>query len=456
MTLNWPKIRQPQAFQYVTAAYVASLLVLGGGGSPAPLSELACQVLAALMLLIIAVLKPPFAPIAPRLAWIVIGLLTIVPLLQLVPLPPTLWHNLPGRELVRDSLDLVGASNNWRPLAIAPQRTLDALLAMLPPLVALMAVSSLGPQGRDMILRTVAIMGLASIAIGALQLAGDGHGFWYFYGPTEQTSVLGFQANRNAEADVLLIAMIALVAGWIGWIWNSRSGLIAIAVLATLLVLGTILTGSRTGVMLVPVAGVWVVWLVTQGQEAPALRLRPWQWVGLGIAIAGLAALAWQTRAVGRVIARFSQTGEYRPDIWRDTLHAIGTYWPAGSGLGSFSRAIGPAERLEAIGAVLPNRAHNEYLELLLEGGLPMAVCWLVAAALIVVATVRALRRDSTFPAGHAVFAAGTIAVVALHALVDYPFRSVALASLVAVAAALVIAPPGQAKLKPITRSNQA
>lgn len=453
MVLNLPHPTRDRAYCGVVIAYIAALLALGGGGTPAPLSELACQILAAVALIAVILFRSPDAPLAPHPIWLVAALVTIVPLLQLMPLPPALWQALPGRELVRDSLALVGAADDWRPLAVAPQRTLDAVLALLPPLVALVAVSGLNHRGRQLVLRAVAAMGLASIAIGTLQLTGDGHSIWQFYGPAEQAHVLGFQANRNAEADVLLIAVLALVAGWLGWIRQSRSGLAAIVAVAALLALGTVLTGSRTGVLLVPVALGWIIWLWRHDRQSATFRPRPWQWGVLALTAAGLATLVWQTRAVGRVIARFGLSGEYRPEIWRDTLHAIGEYWPVGSGLGSFTRAIGPAERLEAIGTVLPNRAHNEYLELLLEGGAPLAACWLAVAALVLVATVRALRGNSQVPAAQAMFAAGTINIVALHSLVDYPFRTMALAGLVAIAAAMVLAPSTGARAEPDTGS---
>ena len=62
--------------------------------------------------------------------------------------------------------------------------------------------------------------------------------------------------------------------------------------------------------------------------------------------------------------------GDTRFDLWQDTLTAIGNFWPVGSGLGSFSRAILPSERFAVIDETFPNRAHNDYLEFLLEAGL--------------------------------------------------------------------------------------
>jgi O-antigen ligase len=208
------------------------------------------------------------------------------------------------------------------------------------------------------------------------------------------------------------------------------------------MLLGAVLTGSRAGIALVPLALAWCFTL--QPLRLPAdSSLRRWSVPVLGvIAVASLTVAALQSRSIGRVLARFDFTGEYRPDIWRDTVHAIGQYWPMGSGMGTFTRVIGPAERLEAIGPTLPNRAHNEYLELLLEAGLPGALAWAAIIAFVIVGLRKALRAAGSKGLPQAVFTGGALTIVTLHSLLDYPLRSMALAGLVGVAAAFVLAPP--------------
>lgn len=434
--------RHDHALTWLTLVYTVLMLILGGGGTPAPLSELACQLLAALALVGWVALRGPAALENARAPWLVCGLIALVPALQLIPLPPALWQALPGRDLLRESLALVGADQSWWPLSVAPQRTLDGLLALLPPLLALVMVASLTVEGRQLLLKAIAGFALLSVAVGAGQLASAGKGPLQFYVGSDPGVLGGFQANRNAQVDVLLIGLLALVGAWHERAGRSRAMLGAIGALALVLLLGAFLTGSRAGIALIPLPLAWCLYLVrgelfsqTSLFRLPNLALAG----GIGL---GLAAAAWQTRPIQQVLLRFGFSGEYRPDIWRDTLFAIEQYWPVGSGLGTFTRVIGPAERLEAIGPVLINRAHNEYLELLLEGGLPLALAWAVVAVLVGLALVRALREASGAARAQAVFSAGTLTIVSLHSLVDYPFRSMALASLVAVAAAFVLVPP--------------
>ena len=52
----------------------------------------------------------------------------ILPLLQLVPLPPSVWQALPGRELPAQ-IDASLGLNIWRPLTLDIEGTVRAVLA---------------------------------------------------------------------------------------------------------------------------------------------------------------------------------------------------------------------------------------------------------------------------------------------------------------------------------------
>ena len=105
----------------------------------------------------------------------------------------------------------------------------------------------------------------------------------------------------------------------------------------------------------------------------------------MALAAAGALAFAGNAR-IGAVLARF----DARFDLWQDTLTAIENFWPVGSGLGSFSRAFLPFERFAVIDETFPNRAHNDYLEFLLETGLAGAVFMFAASVLLAILTRKA------------------------------------------------------------------
>ena len=119
----------------VVMAALAVALVLGGGGTTNPGTEMILQPLVAL-LLALPLLHPKLAdglgPI-PRPAWVIAALVLVIPVLQLIPLPPAIWHSLPDRAPEIASLSLIGQADRWMPWSMAPARTFISFLAMVVP-----------------------------------------------------------------------------------------------------------------------------------------------------------------------------------------------------------------------------------------------------------------------------------------------------------------------------------
>ena len=420
--------------------------MLGGGGSPAPLPEILLEWCALVIIVAVAWLDRDQAP-WPRMALTFAAGLLLLPALQLVPLPPALWRNLPGREMEAAALALIGAEGRWMPWSVSPPRTLAALHALTVPAIAVVLAARASPNGRRLALAAVLSMALVSIAVGAAQLAGGPHSPLRFYAPSHVENLTGFQANRNAQADVLLIALLALaalLAALPASVRRRRAGLAASS--ALVLATGVLLTASRTGIALLAL-GLMTLFVWQGGKVlAHAGRLRA---VAVGAAVlVGVAVLAWamtENLALGRIAARFANGDETRPELWQDTLHAIGHYWPAGSGIGTFVPVFFAAERLEFVDPSIPNRAHNDFLELALEAGLPGLMLLAALGGVLVWRIVVTLRRSETSERrAQTGFAAGTLALLAAHSLVDYPLRSMALATLAGVASGMILAPTGR------------
>ena len=428
-------------------AYLALALALGGGGSPSPLPEMLLEWVALATLVAVVWLKPE-ATRWPRHAIGFAGALLALPALQLVPLPPDLWRALPGREVETAALDLVGAGQQWMPLSVSPPRTLAALLAMVVPAVAVLVAALASPRGRMLGLAALVAMALISLVVGLVQLADGPGGALRFYAASHAEDLTGFQANRNAEADVLLIGLLAIGALTAGLParWQSTAR-IAAALGAVLLASGVILTASRMGALLL--AGLALAALATLAVRYRVRLTRSRKLALGGAAMAMAAAFAWAV-AVGsapsRIGARFAQGGaEARPQIWHDTLYAICQYWPWGSGVGTFVPVFVAAERLEAVDPSYPNRAHNDFLELALEAGLPGVVALLALSGLLVWRLwVRLREQRSREDRAQLWFAGGVLVVVALHSIVDYPLRSMALAAAVGAAAGFILTAAGQ------------
>ena len=430
---------QARVRSFIAVALVIAAMGLGGGGSSAPRSEMVLQLIAALAAAAWLVFsrEPATNRKAHQRLWILAGVLLTLPCLQLLPLPPAIWQRLPGREQELAALGLVGAGAAWMPWSITPARTFASLLAMLPALLAMGMVAGLDRAGRGWVMAAIAGMALVSLLLGALQLSAGMAAGWRPYGIENLGFLNGFQANRNAQADVLLIGLVASAAALRAWSDCRRASVdVIFAAIAALLLLGCVLTGSRAGMALIPVAlaAAAIIWLPQRIRGRAAL-------LGLGAVLAAGAAgflVLRQTAAVGRSLERFASERDFRWELWQDTQYAIMQYWPFGSGTGSFKSVITAAERLEVVDPTSPVRAHNDYLELTLEAGvfglmvLFFAVIWLGWMA------IDAWRRGNPATRPQIVFAFAVMTIIALHSLVDYPLRSMALACLAGVAAGLL------------------
>jgi O-antigen ligase len=424
---------------WISGALLVVAVVFGGGGTPSPSTELAVELAALVAIVAWVWLTPRDRDYArPPLDWplfVLAGGFAAIPLLQLIPLPPAIWHHLPGREIEVRALALIGRADAWMPWSESPPRTIASALSLIPPITMLFMVSRLSGRDRTRLMGLLAVLGLVAAVVGVLQLVG-GNGHWFrFYEFTHYGFATGFQANRNADADVLLIALMALVA-WAaidGRIEHSRQNQLLIAVMALFLILSVVLTGSRTGVVLIVVALSASALILFRG----AVR---WNWRTGAAVAAGVIALAaggyfLTHNARGeRTIARFDNEEAIRPEIWKDTIYAIGQHWPAGSGVGTFQPVFSASERLEFVRPTFSNRAHNDYLEFALEAGI-------VAPVFLVAALLFAAFRLTRMMVGNAskrskisgVFVIGSLAILALHSLVDYPERSLSLALVVGV-----------------------
>jgi O-antigen ligase len=419
---------------------VAFAMVLGGGGSSAPGSELLLEIAVALAAAAWLVLRRPgdkgVSPIAMTLA----ALVVVVPLVQLIPLPSSVWQQLPGRGIEAAGLGLVDAAGSWMPWTVSSTRTGASLFATIPAALVICLASALDRRGRGMLQATIGGLGIASLLLGALQLADGSERTWRFY--VDNPGYLnGFQANRNAEADVLLIAAAAFVCALAPRSRTASASAWQTPLAAgggALLLLGCVLTGSRAGIVLIVPVLLTLLWhqrAWVRGRHKMVASA-----AGL-VSLVGMVALAQSPPTALRQVAdRFTLQRDVRADLWRDTLPALTGVWPAGSGVGTFRPLFEASEPLTAVDPTRPVRAHNDYLEFALEGGVAAVI--VLGGYVIVLTTVfvRAARRASGRDWSTLTFAAVTFVVIALHSFVDYPLRSMALAILGAAASGLLVA----------------
>lgn len=446
---------------FALAALVLAAILFGGGGAEGPFNNAVIAAFSALLLgLLFASMVTGSWPVAAFAVPVTVlfGGLVLVIILQLVPLPPDVWQNLPGRELAVQSLRLVGAGDEWRPLSLDPESTRRFAAALLLPAAILYGM--LGATRREGLLavRAVVVGGGISALIGALQLALGSPAWLTFYGGGNAGAASGVFANANHHATMLIIAMLCLAfliraerprqptkAG------AFPPGFHPAWLLMPFFFALVVATGSRAGLVLVAFATAAVM-LVAFRQRSPMLMLG-------GVAAAailffGLVLLSPSGNLVA-VGQSFLFSDDSRRQFLPDVLYTLGQYWPWGSGFGTFVSAFAPNENLDIAGAGYVNHAHNDSVEWVLEAGI-LGALWLAAAAAVLAWRAGSVVLKSGGMRGSAVAAvlAGGFALllVGLHSSVDYPLRSFAVSAAAAVAAGLLLAPLGDAPPRPPKR----
>ncbi len=409
----------------VGALAVASAVL--GGASAGPLWPRVVVELAALPALALALAGDGGRPLPPRVIPLLAILAAAIPALQLVPLPPAWWTRLAGRAPEAEALRQAGLPLAWRPASLYPGATLDALLALVPPAAMALAAARLSRVEQRQVLAAWMAVGLAGLMLGAAQIALPGPSGPYLYSITNYGSLVGFFANRNHEASFLLALapLAAVLAGEEG----------AVAALAraffVLAIVGLGVVQSRAGAILAVPALLGAAAIVLTRRSGGRRELS----LLAGGAAAALIAVA--VFALAPLFHRFEGTGsEFRFSAWPQALRLAWAHAPFGAGIGTFDRVWRAAEPLAQVGPTYFNHAHNDALELAIEGGWPaVAVMALFVAWWLATAVARVRRGPSLARA-----AALSIGLVLVHSLADYPLRTEAMAVLFAFACGIAAA----------------
>jgi O-antigen ligase len=147
-------------------------------------------------------------------------------------------------------------------------------------------------------------------------------------------------------------------------------------------------------------------------------------WVAVGIMACGMILVLWM--GAGPVLGRFGTISEEyasvddsRWSLWEDTARLIGGHPLLGSGLGTFPVAFTRVQSTFLRQFV--NHAHNDYLELASDLGIPMAVIFFGSTGALLVRVARKTSSSEvSFERAMALGCLGSIAAILLHSLADF------------------------------------
>ena len=352
-------------------------------------------------------------------------------------------------------------------------------LALLPPLAVFLATIQLTIP--HLLRLTLVFLGIATAEalLGLIQY-GDGPDSVFRFGNTLMgDSASGTYINRNHLAGLLEMALpigLALLAATVGhgrpphasgsrgrrgrtfrqWLARfsvarlNQAALFGAAAMAILL--GLIFTRSRAGVSMA-MLGILLCTLAFSyrlgGRNVYGLM---GTFTAVGIGLASLIGLA-------PVWSRFALQDPLEDGRWKifdATVQAIGEFFPLGSGVGTFEdvmRRFHPAN----FPGVTINRAHNDYLEWLLELGLMAAVLIAVWLLFYVRQWGRVWKRGEWMQFRFVQAGAGiALLLMMLHSLVDFNLRIPANAVFTAFLAAMFFHRPLEEERRRSSRQREA
>jgi hypothetical protein len=335
-----------------------------------------------------------------------VGLVLAAIALQLLPIPiPTLRPISPSTdELLRQHVLGYGASVTAHPLSIAPSSTalaLSAASALGLLLLGLTRVLTANDARRIAVGVTsiglvMALVALAQKGLGITKI----YGFWTPYQGGE--SAFGPFVNRNHFAGWMLMAvplalgeLCARIATGMRRVkpdWHSRfmwfasseaNRTVFVAFSVLVMAIALVFSLSRSGIAGLLLAAIVSGAFVISGPSTTLRRVLTAGYIGLLVFLAiGVAG----TQLTARLGARELLDVGGRIGAWRDAWHIAQRFPLVGTGMDAYGTAT-----LFYQTVVGPHyiEAHNDYLQLLAEGGVLVSV----PAAILLIAIVATIRR---------------------------------------------------------------
>lgn len=368
---------------------------------------------------------------------------------HILPLPPAIWQALPQGDIYSRIDAVTGAGPSWRPFSLDPYLATNAFYSWFVPASVILVAARAGASAQERLLTLVLIMGAISMVLGMIQVFGGRDSAFYLYRITNRLSAVGLLANRNHSA-LLLAMMFPLIAAWVRLAAPdaARFRQLCGVGFAAMLIPAILATGSRAGIVLV-IVGLASVPFVAPRIFRPVMDLasrfkgRTRLFAGLGLAAAVIAFVVVTVVAIGltqgnsldRLISG-DDAEELRGPFWAVGWEMAKAYFPLGSGFGSFVQTFKMFEPHELLDVKYANHAHNDWLELFIEAGVPgvlLALGWAGWIAMKLLSAMRAtpLTRE------HVLARAGGVAIVlmVMASFPDYPLRTPLIASLGALCA---------------------
>jgi O-antigen ligase len=285
----------------------------------------------------------------------------------------------------------------------------------------------------------------------AQRITAPGTLYWLWRLPDPRAMPFGPFVDRNQLATWLVLAITVVAGAWLAELherqppgradWRrvasaatrgTSPGLIACL---TIMLATLAATLSRSGFAGVIVA---TAFLVTAGRARGTPRILAV--VGAAGLLIGLAAFVNGEGLASRLTDTLSSTATGRLDIWRDTARIARDFPLFGTGGGTFADVMLLYQRTNV--DVLFNHAHNEYLQVLTEGGLVLLLTVLAGAVGLAILAAARLATDGEDDRWMRIGACAALTGIATQSIWETGLRAPANLLLAATVAGLAVSRP--------------
>lgn len=388
-------VRQSEIDKYLLGVTLMLALVVGGGSGTGLLTDTAIQLVAVVTSTIVC-LRHMDRPIDGRVFWFAMAAGLAI-FLQLLPISTGAIRSTQG--ILPDNVPLPGLEPSRISLGLG--RTIEVAGYFLTLCLFLAAVLKL---------RFNQAYGLIPFFIAGVVLNLTAGLIQYSYSDRAIVTDLfsydlkaGFFVNVNHYSSLIFTSIpIAVVY----FIETNRLPILVLYIVAALLIL--LAAGSTAGVLIGLAITVLSFVVLFQRNRAGILSV-----LGGTIIIGIYSVGVWARLQVEQLTLEYG-----RLEFARTTLEGIRDNIPFGIGYGNFVTGYPSYEKSEMIIHAYVNHAHNDYLELVFEGGVFAAVLIVVFAVLV----MWRLQQMIQWP----LYKASTMAIifVLIHSVVDYPLRT--------------------------------
>ena len=313
----------------------------------------------------------------------------------------------------------VGLAGHTGALTLGMGRTLDSLAFMIAALVMLLFATGLSENDHNRLLRFFFLGLMVNMAVSLVQFAATRQ---VVLGLFPYEPVAGFFANPNHFSSLLFVAIPFIVYQTVA----MQRAWLAVPIVAVVIFI-QFAAGSVAGIFIAMGCSLLSFAVLSPMSRAGRVMLVA------SLVLGGVVLLA----NPGNILGLRPDNALERPAIFATSLEAARANMPWGTGFGTFTLAYPRVQTTDQFSFEVVNHAHNDYLELLVEGGLPAALLLGLYASLLV---WNVLFRP-TFPLQRA--AALAVLFMLVHTLVDYPLRTMGLAIIFAWLNAIILSRMG-------------